>query len=880
MPPADADGRRADLQRVVDGALDLPAEARDAYLDAACGRDTPLRHEASRLIESCERGSAGSAALERALEGRYRIERELGRGGMATVYLARDLRHDRAVAIKVLGRHLGPMGAERFLQEIRVAARLTHPHVLGVHDSGEADGLLYYVMPYVEGETLRARLAREGALSIGAVLRLLRELADALACAHGAGIVHRDLKPENVLLSAGHAVVADFGIAKALALATGGGSAPDAALTGTGISLGTPAYMAPEQAVGGGVIDFRADLYALGVIAYEALAGAHPFAAGSPQALVAAHLTEVPVPVDARRRETPPALAALVMQLLAKEPAVRPASAAAVLRALDDMTPGTAASARLHTRLGLAAAALLVVAAAAGYALRSGAGPGDRAAARDGVLVPAPGDSVALRTVAVLPFVNTGGDPADDYFSDGMTDELAHALARVPGLRIAGRTSSYAFKGRNVAAQEIGRALGVGAIVSGTVRRSGAQLRMTTQLESTADGRVVWDSVYESRSSDVFAVQDEFTRAIVAALAPTLAAGAPAAHGAAAVGRGTRDQEAYDLYLRGRYHMLERGTANLARAIALYRQAIARDPAFARAHAGLALAYGILTSYVPNATDSTVPLMTASAERAVAIDSSLADAHLALGLALEMRLQFAEAMDRYRTAIALEPANPFAYHLLGGTLHSLGRTKAAIDTLRRASQLDPLAKSAAAAYAGALAAAGQFAEAESTARRVLALDSTFPIALWALGYIQVSARQPDSAVRTLERNLRLNPDLPAQRSLLLYAYAAAGRWGDANKLRAELRRSGGSRAGQLEAAVAELVFGNREPVVRLLATEEGQKAWLETYVWFGCHILLDPLWSDPRFRSAMRGLGVAPCELPHPWALTPRPAATGPGGRR
>jgi len=273
--------------------------------------------------------------LRIALADRYTVERELGHGGMATVYLARDRRHDRDVAVKVLDQAITSGGAERFLREIRIAAKLTHPHVLGVHDSGETGGLLYYVMPYVDGETLRQRLTREGALPIGDSVRLMRELADAVAYAHTRGVMHRDLKPENVLLSAGHAVVADFGIAKALAAATQDGSAAVAGLTSTGMAVGTPAYMAPEQVVGDATMDHRADLYSLGVISYEMLTGNHPFAGRTAQSIAAAHLTETPAPLVERRKDVPPALAAIVMRLLAKDPAARPQSADEVVRALD-----------------------------------------------------------------------------------------------------------------------------------------------------------------------------------------------------------------------------------------------------------------------------------------------------------------------------------------------------------------------------------------------------------------------------------------------------------------------------------------------------------------------------------------------------------------
>ncbi|MEJ7812004.1 MAG: protein kinase, partial [Gemmatimonadaceae bacterium] len=734
--------RWVDVRAAAEAALAMPEAARADFLDRACGADSALRAEVQAQVDACERAAHSAAflaepaaafvaplfaalpglsgdervgdpeplrhataepkqveaALRAALAGRYDVERELGRGGMATVYLARDLRHDRAVAVKVLEQSVAPAGAERFLHEIRTAARLTHPHVLGVHDSGEADGLLYYVMPYVEGETLRTRLAREKALPLADAVRLVRELADALAYAHGRGVMHRDLKPENMLLSGGHAVVADFGIAKALAAATRGGAAPRAGLTSAGVALGTPAYMAPEQAVGDAATDHRADLYALGVVAYEALAGRHPFGARSPQALVRAHLTEAPAPLGPRRPDAPPALAALVMRLLAKDPAERPQSADEVLQALDAVpTPagGTLLSrtppggAELPRRrrwpVVVAAAALLAALGAGGYAAWRGTPAlGDRRGA-GGERAPA-----VIRAVAVLPFVNTSGDVADDYFSDGLTDELAHALARLPGLRLTGRTSSYAFKGKAVGAQEIGRALGVDALVNGTVRRAGDRMRVSAQLVSVADGTVRWDSVYESRSGDVFAVQDEVTRAVAAALAPALGdRGVGATAAAAQGGRGTTDAEAYELYLKGRYHYLERGRANVARSITYYRQAVARDPAFARAHAGLALAYGVLPVYVADPTDSATALFAASAERALVLDSTLADAQLALSLALVRGLRFPEAEARFRAALAVDPSSVTGRQALGMLLLTFGRTDEALVELRHARELDP-----------------------------------------------------------------------------------------------------------------------------------------------------------------------------------------------
>jgi serine/threonine-protein kinase len=578
-------------------------------------------------------------AVRAALSGRYDVQRELGRGGMATVFLARDVRHDRAVAIKVLARDVvATSGADRFLHEIRIAARLTHPHVLGVHDSGEADGLLYYVMPYVDGETLRARMTRDGSLPITDAIRLVRELADALAYAHANGVVHRDLKPENVLLSGGHAVVADFGIAKALAAATQGEAGTVSRLTATGVSLGTPAYMAPEQAVGDQSTDHRADLYSLGVVAYEIVTGAHPFSGRTAHAIVTAHLTETPARLRSRRVETPAALDALVMQLLAKDPANRPQTADLVLRSLDGGSATGIPTIGRMRRIAVRSAAALVVLTAVGYGAW-------RAASRS-----AP-TATAIHTLAVLPFANIGGGADDEYFSDGMTDELAHALGRLPGLTLAGRTSAYAFKGKAVPAQEIGRVLGVAAFVSGTVRRAGDRLRVTTQLVKATDGKVMWDSVYESHSSDVFAVQDELTRAIVAALEPTLGG-----HVAFEVGRGTNDEAAYELFMKGRFYLLARGRDNVIRSIDYFKQAIARDSNFARAHAGLATAYSILAVYVPDPKDTIPALVAASAQRAMKLDSTVADAQMAMAAAARLDLRLGEATAHSRAAIAREPS--------------------------------------------------------------------------------------------------------------------------------------------------------------------------------------------------------------------------------
>jgi serine/threonine-protein kinase len=791
------------------------------------------------------------------------------------------------------------MSAERFLREIRVTAGLTHPHILPLHDSGEVrtgdaesgrrhgegSSLLYYVMPFVDGETLRERLVR-GRMAPDAALRLVREVASALAYAHRQGVVHRDIKPANILLEHGHAVVADFGIARAVRRARAPAGSENAAahatatLTDAGTALGTPAYMAPEQAVGDSAVDHRADIYALGVVAYEALAGAHPFSGRAAHALITAHLAETPTPLAERCPSAPAAFAALVMRCLEKDPAARPQSADEIVATLDTVrstveaavVPALNRSRRWTLKVIVGAAVALLALGGALAAVVRGA---RREAEPSRDTVGGTGGSSALRTVAVLPFVNTGGTPSDDYFSDGLTDELAHALARLPGLRIAGRTSSYAFKGKAVAAREIGRTLDVGAIIIGTVRRSGDQLRVTTQLVSTSDDKVLIDSAYQRASSDVFALQDELTRAIVVALAPALGdrnvGDDSAGTGVVDIRRGTTDHEAYELYLKGHYYWMQRGPANLARAVTYFRQAIARDPNFARAHAGLAMAYGVLPNFVADPADSLPAMTRASAERALALDSTVADAHAALGLSLDEQLRFREALARYRAAATLDPANATAHHWLGLSLLNLGRTGEAIVELRRGTQADPLALSVGSALSTALLYARRFPEATAAARRTLAVDSTFMYALWTLGVAQAFDGQADSAVITFERDVRFHPDDARQLGGLLFAYAAAGRWADAERVRVQLRGPGINQFDGIQPALAELVFGDREPLVQLLTSEAGLRRHEKYGGIIGCNPLFAPLWSDARFRATMRRLTIEQCAPAGPWPVPPRP---------
>ena len=785
--------------------------------------------------------------LQAALGPGLPIERELGGGGMSRVFLAEERALGRHLVVKVLAPELAAgVNVDRFRREIQLAAGLQHPHIVPVIAAGEvpdADGrgsLPYFTMPFVAGDSLRTRLERDGPMPVDAVVGVLRDVARGLAYAHSRGIVHRDIKPDNVLLTAGAAAVTDFGVARALSSARH--ESAEERITVVGMSLGTPAYMAPEQAAGDPDTDHRADLYGLGVMAYEMLTGGTPFAGRSPQALLAAQLTERPEPVGARRKETPPALAALVMRALAKNPAERVQSADEFLAGLEAGSKGIRPS-----RAAIAAVLLVVLAVALGawWLGRSAAAPADA-------------DS---RAIAVLPLVNTGGDSADEYFSDGLTDELAGALSRVPGLRVASRTSSYAFKGeQDLDVREIGRRLGVGTVLEGTVRRQGARLRVAAQLTSTADGLTIWAETYEREVEDVFEVQDELASAVVEALAPRLAAAGsdPAAIEPAAPP--TADLEAYDLYLRGRHHWHARGEASLQAAAAHFEQAIARDPAFAEAHAGLADALALLPVYGEMSGDSLLPRARHEAELAVGLDSTLAAAHTTLGLVLKTMGEWGPAERAIERALALDPNSAAAHQWHAELLVITGRLSEAADAIGRAQTLDPLSPVVAGESAYMLVLAGMADSGIAMGRRAVSLAPD----LWAphafLGSAYLFDERPAEAIASLERAVQLDPQVSLFRGVLAYAYGRAGRLDDARRLVAALEQETAEGGSPTPLAVAYLALGDHD---RALDWLEAAAAADDPYMlqmsltprWF------DPVRGDPRFAAVARQLGLDPAAM-------------------
>ena len=657
------------------------------------------------------------AKLREALAGRYEIERELGRGGMATVYLARDVQHDRPVAVKVLHPDLAAsLGAERFQREIKLAAGLQHPHILGVYDSGNADGNLWFTMPFVEGQSLRDRLNREGQLPINEAVRICREAALALDFAHRHGAVHRDIKPDNILLIDGQAMVADFGIARAIG-ASGGES-----LTQTGMSVGTAGYMSPEQATGESRIDARTDVYALGCVLYEMLAGEPPFTGPTAQAVIARAITETPRPLTSVRQAITPKLANAVSRALAKAPADRPATAGEFARDLESAVtveiPHASVSAPSRNRLvGLGVGALIVVALAVA-----------------GVLWNRDTASATVRRIAVLPFENEGA-AGDEYFADGMTDEVRSRLASITGIQVTARASSSQYKKTAKTPKDIGKELSVQYLLTGTVRWSKEngvnRVRVTPELIQVSNLASKWSQAYDTVLSNVFDVQSTIATQVAQALNVALAP--PEA--ARLAQKPTTSLDAYVEFLKGEQITQSLGTSDaivLARGLEHYAKAVALDSNFLQAWSAMARAASVSGGTGP--TKELVEQARVAAERAVALAPDRPEAHLAMGAYLrDIKLDYEGAHQQYLEGLKRDPNN---VELLGG-LASIERTLGKFDDqlahIKQAAALDPRSINTARRLAGANHDVRRYAD------ELVAWDRALALAPTNLGIIQGKA---------------------------------------------------------------------------------------------------------------------------------------------
>ena len=752
------------------------------------------------------------AGLKAALADRYVLERELGRGGMATVYLTHDLRHDRRVAVKVLRPEVTTaIGAERFLREIKVAARLQHPHILPLHDSGVAGDSLYYVMPYVAGETLRARLQRERQLPLAEVAWIARDVADALTYAHDHGVVHRDVKPENILLESGHAVLSDFGIARAIEAA-----ATDR-LTGSGVVVGTPGYMSPEQSTEGAPVDGRSDMYSLACVVYEMLGGDLPFQGFSPHAILARQALEPAPRLRTVRDTVPEAVERAVLRALARAPADRFATVAQFADALAEAAPP----------------------------------PGSQPLPADRPTPASPG-APPRKSIAVLPFVNLSADPENEYFSDGMTEELITALARVDGLRVASRTSTFALKRKEQDVRMLGRQLNVATVLEGSVRKAGSRLRIAAQLVDVTDGYDLWSEIYERDVADVFAIQEEISRAIVDTLRVRLATG----QASTLVEPHTDNVQAYTAYLRARYFWRRKSANGLRKCIEYFEQAIAADPAYALAYAGLADTY-ISQGYVGFVPPSEAfPRARRAAERALVLDDTLAEAHTAAAcVSMFYDWEWQRAERGFQRALALKPRYPVARFWYACYLAARGRPEDSVAEVLRAHELAPLSLITTANLGLALYFARRYDEAITQCRKVIEAEPAFFLAHTVLGLACAHRSLHADAVAAFQHAITFSGGIPYAVAGLGYVYALAGRREDAQQVLADLReRAAREYVSSFCYAMVHIGLLDTELALAALARACDERSnWLAYLkVW----PILDPLRGDARFDGLLGQVGL------------------------
>jgi len=627
--------------------------------------------------------------LRLGLSGQYRIDRELGRGGMATVYVGDDLKHHRQVAIKVLAPEVAAAaGPARFLREIEIVARLTHPHILPLHDSGEAGGLLYFVMPLIEERSLRARLDRERQLTIPEALRIAEQVAGALDYAHRCGVVHRDVKPENILLHEGAPLVTDFGIAMALTSATGD------QLTRTGVAMGTPAYMSPEQAAGAAVVDARTDVYALGCVLFEMIAGEPPFTAPTVATLLSRKLTETPRLLHRARAGVPDRVSAAVAKALARVPADR-----------------------------------FPTAAAFADALRERADPPARAS----------------HSIVVLPFANLSPDLENEYFADGLTDELIGDLSKLGDLRVICRTSAMAFKGRPGDARAIAAELGVHYVVEGSVRRAGNRLRVTAQLVNAETNVCLWSDRYDGVLDDVFAIQERLARTIVDALKLRLTPEEDARLGARPIG----NVHAHECYLRARQQLWRWRKDAIDHAMQILSNGLKIVGDNALLYATLGSAYMQTREAGIDLTEAPLTAAEACARQAAALDPALPEGHLLRGWIHFARARIGDAVRSFHLALDANPNNSDTLSVLINCYLISGRVERARPLIARFAALDPLNPLSRTMRGYADVLEGRHEPAVAAYREMFDMDPGNPMARLFYGWSLAEAGRRDEAAALL-----------------------------------------------------------------------------------------------------------------------------------
>jgi len=731
----------------------------------------------------------------------YKIIEKLGEGGMGVVYKAEDTKLGRTVALKFLPTELtrDREAKARFMQEARTASSLQDNNICAIHEIDETgDGQMFICMDWYEGETLKHRTER-GGMDIEDTVGLAIQIAQGLMKAHTHGIVHRDIKPANIIITKdGVAKIIDFGLAKL---------AGRAKLTRTGSTVGTAAYMSPEQAQGENV-DHRTDIWSLGAVLYEMAAGQSPFKREYEQAVIYAILNEAPASLASFRSDVPMELDRIVRRALVKAPEERYQHASEMLADLR----------------------------ALGEGLRSGHAHGRSLPDK------------RQPSIAVLPFMNLSADKEQEYFCDGMAEELINALTNVKGLRVVARTSAFIFKDKHEDIREIGRKLNVETLLEGSVRKSGKRLRITAQLINVSDGYHLWSEKFDRDMEDVFSIQDEISLAIVSELKGRLLG----IEKAAIVGRHTKDVDAYDSYMQGRYFWNKRTEAGFQKGLECFQEAIEKDPAYALAYAGIADCYNLLGWYCVLSSKEAFTKAKAAAEKALEIDADLPEALTSLAFAAMFHdWHWEEAERKYKRALELSPRYATAHHWYAEFLASMGRMDEAMTEAKRALEFDPLSLILIALRGLVLYFSRQYDEAVKQGKRALEMTSSFPAGHLWIGMAYTKKCMFDEAISALQNAIALFGRSGVMRGALGHAYAASGREEEARSLLNELKQMPepmGIPRYHIAAMHAEL--GEHDEAFEWLTRAFTERDALLVF------LKVDPIWeslhTDPRYAALLR----------------------------
>jgi serine/threonine protein kinase/tetratricopeptide (TPR) repeat protein len=807
-----------------------------------CGTQLPPPQERAPVMTETLRAPVHELTTGSTFAGRYQVIEELGHGGMGRVYKVLDTKTREKVALKLIKPEIASdkETIERFGNELRLARRIRQKNVCGMYDLGEAEGASFITMEYVHGEDLKSMIQMAAGLTVGAVLNIGKQVCDGLAEAHSLGVVHRDLKPQNIMIDrGGNAKIMDFGIARSL---------KEKGITGASTMIGTPEYMSPEQAEAKEV-DQRSDIYSLGIILYEMATGRVPFEGETALSIAMKHKGEIPKNPKQFNPNIPEDLASVILKCLAKDKDKRYQSAAELHGELDKIEKGLPTTERVvpekkpvtsreitlqfsPKKLAVPALVIIVLILAALVTWK--------------VFLSKPAPE-AIRSIAVLPFVNMSADKEDEYFSDGMTEELINALSKLKGLRVAARTSSFAFKGKTENISKIGQQLRVNTILEGSFRKAGNKLRITAQLINVASGFHLWSETYEREIKDVFVVQDDISRAIVAALKIALTGD----QGTQLTKRYTENTEAYQLYLKGRYYWNKRTEEGLKKGVECFEKALEIDSDFALAYAGLADSWIAIGWYRWSVPKEAYAKAKAAATRALEIDSSLAEAHTSLADVKELYdWDWPGAETEYKKAIELNPRYPTAHHWYSLFLVALGRLNEAITEAKQAQEIDPLSLIVNENLGDVLRLAKRYDEAIEQLRKTLDLDPGFGVAHGTLARTYLNRGMLDKAVAEALKAMPLEL-VPA----LKEAYMKSGIRGLFEKwLELAVEMSRHTYVSPYDIGGLYAILGKKNDAFAWLEKACTDRSILFTYI--RADASFESLRSDPRYTALLKKVGL------------------------